>query len=44
MPVTVGVRDHERDVVEITAGLSEGDAVLVGAVKSMAPGTLVQVR
>jgi membrane fusion protein, multidrug efflux system len=44
VPVTVGVRDHERDLVEIMAGLSEGDAVLTGAVKSMPSGTLVQVK
>jgi len=44
VPVTVGVRDQERDVVEITAGLAEGDTVLVGAVKSLTPGTLVEVK
>jgi hypothetical protein len=30
--------------VEITSGLNEGDQVLVGAVKSMAAGTLVQIK
>lgn len=42
--VTAGKRDDERGVVEITAGLNEGDLVLVGAVKSIAAGTTVTVR
>ncbi|MDQ3070724.1 MAG: efflux RND transporter periplasmic adaptor subunit [Acidobacteriota bacterium] len=44
VPVTIGLRDNEREVVEIKSGLSEGDRVLIGAVRSMAAGTLVQVK
>ena len=42
--VKVGARDNERDIVEITSGLNEGDHVLVGAVKSLAAGTVIQVK
>jgi RND family efflux transporter MFP subunit len=42
--VKVGARDNERDIVEIVTGLNEGDQVLVGAVKSIPAGTLVQVK
>lgn len=44
VPVKVGMRDNEREIVEITVGLNEGDQVLTGAVKSLAAGTLVQVK
>ncbi|MEO5568906.1 MAG: efflux RND transporter periplasmic adaptor subunit, partial [Gemmatimonadaceae bacterium] len=42
--VKVGRRDDERGLVEITSGLNEGDQVLVGAVKSIAAGTQVQIK
>jgi RND family efflux transporter MFP subunit len=42
--VKVGNRDDERGVVEITSGLNEGDQVLVGAVRSIAAGTMVQIK
>jgi membrane fusion protein, multidrug efflux system len=42
--VQPGVRDNERDIVEIRTGLSEGDQVLVGAVRSIAAGTSIQLR
>lgn len=42
--VTTGARDNEREIVEITSGLDEGDQVLVGAVKSIAAGTAIEVR
>ena len=42
--VTTGARDNELEIVEITSGLNEGDQVLVGAVKSIAAGTVIEVR
>lgn len=44
VPVKVGVRDSARELVEITAGLNEGDRVLVGAVKSIAAGTVIEIK
>ena len=42
--VTIGARDNEREVAEITSGLSEGDQVLLGGVKSMAAGTKIAIK
>lgn len=42
--VTVGARDNDREIVEITSGLNEGDRVLVGAVKSIAAGTTIEIK
>lgn len=44
VPVTVGARDNDREIVEITSGLNEGDRVLVGAVKSIAAGTTIEIK
>lgn len=42
--VVVGLRDPERELVEITSGINEGDQVLVGAVKSITAGTQIEIR
>ena len=42
--VTTGARDNDREIVEITSGLNEGDQVLVGAVKSIAAGTVIEIK
>jgi RND family efflux transporter MFP subunit len=42
-PVTIGIRDDANDRVEITAGLSAGDTVLIGAARSITPGMPVRV-
>lgn len=44
VPVTLGVRDTERDVVEVVSGLAAGDTLLVGAALGTSPGTSVRVR
>lgn len=41
--VTLGVRDEERERYEITAGVTAGDTLLVGAALGISPGTTVRV-
>ena len=41
--VKLGIRDRESERVEIVSGLSEGDVVLVGAARSVTPGTAVTI-
>lgn len=41
--VGIGIRDDANDRVEITAGLAAGDTVLIGASRSITPGTPVRV-
>jgi len=42
--VSTGARDNDREIVEIASGLNEGDRVLVGAVKSIATGTTIEIK
>ncbi len=42
-PVTVGVRDAERGLVEITSGLAPGDVVIVGPIEHLADGMRVEI-
>lgn len=39
--VEVGIRDEDGDRVELTSGVSAGDAVLVGPAREVKPGTAV---
>jgi len=41
--VTTGVRDELRDLVEVRAGLKEGERALVSPVEGLTPGQAVQV-
>ena len=41
--VTLGVRQHDRELVEITSGLSAGDVVITGSAKGVAAGTPVRI-
>ncbi|MGH7649212.1 MAG: hypothetical protein ACREND_13930, partial [Gemmatimonadaceae bacterium] len=41
--VQLGIRDDTRGLYEVTAGLSAGDTLLVGAAQGITPGTPVKV-
>ena len=41
--VRIGVRQPETEMVEILAGIADGDVVVTGAAKAMAAGTAVKV-
>ena len=41
--VQLGIRDAAAETVEITAGLAQGDTVLLGAARGISPGTPVRV-
>lgn len=41
--VALGARDEAGELVEITAGLLEGDTLLVGAARGITPGTPVRI-
>ena len=41
--VQIGLRDPETERVEIVSGLNEGDVLLVGASRTIAPGTPVTI-
>jgi RND family efflux transporter MFP subunit len=41
--VELGVRQTERELVEVTKGLSDGDVLIVGSAKGVATGTPVHV-
>jgi RND family efflux transporter MFP subunit len=41
--VELGLRDERSERVEVTSGLAEGDVVLLGAARTIAPGTAVRV-
>lgn len=43
VPVELGVRRLETEDVEITQGVAEGDVLVVGSAKGIAPGTSVDV-
>lgn len=42
--VTVGLRDDRAEQVELLGGVAEGDTLLIGAARTITPGTPVQVR
>ena len=42
--VTLGLEDEVAERVEIAAGLTVGEQVLVGPARSLAPGTAVEIR
>jgi RND family efflux transporter MFP subunit len=41
--VTLGIRQSEAELIEIRTGLAEGDVVILGAAKTLSPGTPVRV-
>jgi len=41
--VTLGIRQAEAELVEIRTGLAEGDVLILGAAKTLSPGTPVRV-
>ena len=44
VPVTLGVRDEVRDLVEVSGPIARGDTVLLGTAQGIAEGTVVRVR
>jgi RND family efflux transporter MFP subunit len=42
-PVQLGVRDEAAELVEIQAGVAEGDTVLLGSAQGITPGSRVRV-
>jgi hypothetical protein len=42
--VRVGLRDDQRELVELVGGAVKGDQLLVGGAQGLAPGTPVRVR
>ena len=43
VPVTLGIRDDQTEIVEITDGVRAGDRLLVGAAQAITPGTPIQL-
>ena len=43
VPVTLGLRQAERELIEIASGVAAGDVLIVGSAKGVAPGTPVVV-
>jgi membrane fusion protein, multidrug efflux system len=43
VPVQLGVTDEAAELVEISAGLAQGDTVLLGSAQGVTPGTPVRV-
>jgi RND family efflux transporter MFP subunit len=43
VPVTLGLRDEQTERAEITAGVKEGDRLLVGPAQAITPGTPLQL-
>lgn len=41
--VTLGLRQSEAELVEVLSGIAEGDVVILGAARTLAPGTPVKV-
>ena len=44
VPVTLGIRDEVRELVEISGNIARGDTVLLGTAQGIAEGTVVRVR
>jgi RND family efflux transporter MFP subunit len=44
VPVTLGVRNEAEGIVEVLSGAHEGDRILAGPARTIAPGTKVTVR
>ena len=44
VPVTLGVRDEVRELVEVSGAIARGDTVLLGTAQGIAEGTVVRVR
>ncbi len=42
-PVTTGLRDEARDLVEVKSGLKDGDVAVVSPIEGLTPGQPVQV-
>jgi RND family efflux transporter MFP subunit len=43
VPVQLGVSDEAAELVEVAAGLAQGDTVLLGSAQGVTPGTAVRV-
>jgi RND family efflux transporter MFP subunit len=43
VPVQLGVTDEAAELVEVSAGLAQGDTVLLGSAQGVTPGTAVRV-
>lgn len=41
--VTLGLRQNDAEMIEIKSGINDGDIVILGSSKAVAPGTLVTV-
>ena len=44
VPVTLGLRDDRTETIELLSGVAAGDTLLIGAARTITPGTPVQVR
>jgi RND family efflux transporter MFP subunit len=44
VPVSVGIRDDARELVEVSGAIAVGDTVLLGAAQGVAEGAVVRVR
>ncbi|MBA3319545.1 MAG: efflux RND transporter periplasmic adaptor subunit [Gemmatimonadales bacterium] len=42
-PVELGVRDEAAELVEVVAGVAEGDTLLLGSAQGIAPGSRIRV-
>ncbi len=43
VPVTLGARQSDTEMVEITGGIAAGDVLIVGSAKNVTAGTAVTV-
>ena len=43
MPVRLGVRDDEAELVEVLAGVAAGDTLLLGSAQGVTAGSRIQV-
>ncbi len=41
--VTLGIRQSDTELIEVRSGVAEGDVLILGAAKTLAPGTPVRV-
>lgn len=41
--VTLGIRQSEAELIEVRSGVAEGDVLILGAAKTLSPGTPVRV-